>query len=982
MKFFKFAGYLEIFMRLLCVLFLFFIISDKGLWAQDAWQLNAHAELPLLKSGKLFQDVFYEGTYDTVVSVQFTCYKMNAPGDSLLVYKNKKNKIELKRGTHVLQVALAPKEKEDFLLAVFKEAYLKTGQTPPGKYNIHLSIASGADRLFEARLLFQVDSSLNLYSSLRSDLEDASSPLLKQGSSLLQKPLGTSGLLGQVTRKAERVATRRGLIARTVDTDKQRIIDFYYQDWYVGRYMLDLKQPLVAQLNDAGKRGVSGITQAISSELDNYQSLFGQFRSLNNEAKQEQELTGKIAITGNFASAQPEYSEQEDNFYELRASLEAPIFEIPVGIEGYYTTQDKDRMAKASYFHFYYDVAKAKEELLKLIGGYNQAFSQTVAKGQGMDQIYGSYLGTLKSQANILASSLAQSYGVPLTANDVGGFQVDTTAARAAIMDKLQQEVASVKDSLNGKADSAVSYNQALSIKDSCEQRYQRMMAKYEDLMALQEKASYYQHLLEQYKNTSHFDSLLAYDKVRDLENADELTYKQLAKKAGNLLPEGKAKTALAGLTNLDAGIFNKELSKYTAAGQQIKGLDVGYDVGFCQVGVMVGTTQYINRSGIPDNYTSYSARVMTQPFKQHEIGLVYYGYSPNRSTNVDKDFFKNVDIALPTFMEPMHILSTVYTGKLGNGLIVTGEAATSFRKEETGEFEHALDADRLAWNLNVEGPITNTPVTLTGSYEHGGKEFHNSTLPINISGTDRYRAGAKAELFKGFLRSAIEFNHMEQASFSSEGNNNRWGFELSTHSRRYPSVAISYKPFASFRTFDDTLNVPQRPLIGAVWTGKAIYQIKKKDHSWRFNIIYNQSSSVLMDTFSYQSTMMQAGCMYLDRAWSVQAFAGKTLSNATGQEFNPVHQAVSFLNVQSSRAISENLSITAGSELGVTVFGLTRLGFNTGTFFRPKGWTMGMRAYYRFSTYKLEAQSEWKPIHMGGLELSYDIRVKIAKRH
>jgi len=967
-------------MKLLGMLLLLIVFDKQQLLAQNTWKVNAHAELPVLKSGKLFQDVFYEGTQDTLVSVQLICHKINALGDSLLVYKNHKNKIELEKGAHVLQIALTPKQKEDFLLSSFNEAYLKAGQTPPGNYSLRLSITSGADRLFESQFLFQVDSSLNLYSSLRSDLEDASSSLLKKGSALLQKPLGTSAILGQVTRKAERVAKRRGLIVRTIDTDRQRLIDFFYQDWYVGRYTLDLKQPLTEQLSDAGKRGVSGIKQAVNSDLDNYQSLFGQFRSLNKEAKQDQELTGTIAVAGNFASAQPEYSEQEDNFYELRVQLQAPVFNIPIGVEGYYTTQDRNRAAKASYFHFYYDAAKAKEELLKLIGGYNQAFSQTVAKGQGMDQIYGSYLGTLKSQGNLLVSNLAQSYGAPLSTDEHGRFQIDTTVARAAIEGRLKKEVRNVRDSLGGRVDSSESYTRTLEFKDSCEQRYQRMLSKYEELKALQEKISHYQQLLEQYKNTSHFDSLLAYDKVRDLENADELTYKQLAKKAGNLLPEGKAKTALAGLTSLDAGIFNKELSKYTAAGQQIKGLDVGYDIGFCQVGVMVGTTQYISRSGTPDNYTSYSARVLAQPFKHHEVGLVYYGYSPNRNASIDKDFFQNANIALPTFLEPMHVLSGTYVGKVGDDFVVSGEAATSFRKNETGKLAQVLDADRLAWNLNIEGPIPNTPIAITAGYEHGGKEFQNSTLPINISGTDRYRAGAEAELFKGFLRAGVEFNLMEQASFSSKGNNNRWGFELSTHSKRYPSLAISYKPFASFRTFDDTLNVPQRPLIGAVWTGKGTYQIKKKAHSWRFNIIYNQSSSLLMDTFSYRSTMMQAGCLYLDRIWSVQAFAGKTLSSSTGQELNPIHQDVSFLNLQGSRLISERLTATGGTEVGVAAFGFTRFGFNMGTFYRHKAWPVGIRAYYRYSAYKLLDESPWKPIHMGGVELLFDIRAKLGK--
>src|SRR5690606_8883651 len=102
----------------------------------------------------------------------------------------------------------------------------------------------------------------------------------------------------------------------------------------------------------------------------------------------------------------------------------------------------------------------------------------------------------------------------------------------------------------------------------------------------------------------------------------------------------------------------------------------------------------------------------------------------------------------------------------------------------------------------------------------------------------------------------------MLQQNLYSTGSNARWGFDVATRSRRYPSVALSYKPFATFRAYDDTLNIEQKPMIGAVWTGRISYQLKRPKYALRFHATYNKQQS-MMDTVDYSSSLFQMNTIY-----------------------------------------------------------------------------------------------------------------------
>ncbi len=470
-------------------------------------------------------------------------------------------------------------------------------------------------------------------------------------------------------------------------------------------------------------------------------------------------------------------------------------------------------------------------------------------------------------------------------------------------------------------------------------------------------------------------------------------------------MPEGKAKTFVAGLTNLDAGIFSKYTSRYTAAGQQMTGLDVGYDIGFAQIGMTVGKTEYAGRDGGLDKYTTYSGRMLFSPAKGQKAGIVYYGYTPSRSMLGDNDFFKNADIALPTFRAPVHIVSATYEGTIAKEVSLEGEIATSFRNGSDQKFSSGFDADRIAWHLNGESRIPKTPLALTGGYEHGGRNFQNSTLPVGIAGADLYKAGVKGAFFHDFLTAGVEFNHMQQQNLYATGGNNRWGFEVATHSKQYPSVSLSYKPFATFRAITDTLAIPQRPLQGAVWIGKATYQIKRPGGvSYRFSAVLNRSTSH-SDSVRYGADLVQLNAIYTDKIWMAMLSAGQSMmsTNSSGygtDSLNPAHVRTTFGMGSLSYALSKAASVSGGADIGFAPFGLSKWGLSGGLSYRMKAAPLTARISTRYSAYRLAGYSgavnrdsgssgstnntetsepmRWRQLISGSIELIWQFRMKL----
>ncbi|MBX9449210.1 MAG: hypothetical protein KL787_05615 [Taibaiella sp.] len=197
------------------------------------------------------------------------------------------------------------------------------------------------------------------------------------------------------------------------------------------------------------------------------------------------------------------------------------------------------------------------------------------------------------------------------------------------------------------------------SLQNLVETRYQQALVYYEKLEELNRLVEKYRNLKQQLTEKLLLDSLQVYEQIRDLEDVEQLTNKDMIRKASDLFPDGKAKSFLSGLTNLEAGIFSKYVSKYSLAGQQIKGLDIGYDVKYAVVGLTYGRAEYIDRNGVVEGYKTISARSQFKPVWDQQVSLEYTLITAEKDILRDERF-QHLDITtIPGFLNPVNIFFT-----------------------------------------------------------------------------------------------------------------------------------------------------------------------------------------------------------------------------------------------------------------------------------------------------------------------------------
>lgn len=964
-------------------------------------------------SHKLVQDVYFSFPSPASGIFRFECFRYLSDKDSILVYGKKSTRLNISGGAIIRSVIFGYNDSGSYVHPDFFHILKAHRLVPAGQYHWYGHFVPDSASVVSVQINMLVDSVLPATSALskglRSELAGKGGNQMGRLSAAIpaskvpavQAVDQAAGRIGAVTRS-------RGLESRIVNRSQETDVQLWYKNWFVGAYRVESGNPIGRQLEQQQAVLGGNISSLAATGLESYRSLMSQVRELARGDKQEAELQGEIAVAGSWSNGQPEYSAQDNNYYEVRARTETEVAEIPVSLEGYYTTQDAHRRIKSSYVRFHYDAEKAKEKLSKLIDGYKRKYNETVAQGAGLGQVYGSYLSGVESKKAALTASLMKETGL-MVSGGAGSFGIDTAGLRRQIESNVREQLgdtAALIDAGASKLDSAGHIRDAATrgarIADSAARLYESVLRRLEQIRQLEAQYDKYNRLLDQYRTTSYFDSALAYSKVQDLKNGNGATYKQLAKSAAGLLPEGKVKKAVTGLTSFDAGIFPKYVSKYTIAGQQLKGLDLGYDIGFARIGLSAGQTEFAGRDGGLDKFASYSGRVEFSPGKEQQAQLVYYGYTPSRSLITGDDTFsKAIDLALPTFRQPVHIVSAQYAGTFFRNIRLEGEAATSFRNGDKQRFVSGFNADRLAWNVAAEGHIPGSPLDFIASYEHGGKNFENSTMPLMIAGCDLIKAGIKGGFFKELLSGKVEFNRMTQTNLRGTGGNSRWGFELATHSKQYPSLSVSYKPFATFRTVYDTLGIPQRPLLGEVWTGRATYQIRRSHGvSYRFSAVFNRSTSQI-DSLAYGADLLQFNASYANRIWMLSLSGGRSvLNNAMGgaqaaDTVNAAHLATTFLMTSCAYSLKSGVSLSGGVDIGKAFYGLSRWGVNAGCAYALSALPIRLRTAVRYGGYRLPAYSgavsyerlegtgaapamSWRQLISGSLELAWTFKQRV----
>ncbi len=949
----------------------------------SADSLRFYIEHPHLnKPQKLIQDIYFHSDSSFRGLINIACYHYNSSTDSQLVFQKIGQKHFFKTSTNKISINYSREDTSTFLHPKYYEILKRVGGIAPGIYKTNVQLINTlTQKQYNICVSGEIDSNLYAASAVRSDVNNSLRPKHKSffGSSINKKlesvkAYKSGSAMLRFEKDINEKAKGRGLDKITYHKNGKSYIDYYFQGWFAGRYEVDEKKSLKNQLENQDKLSAAvNLNQLTQNDLTPHPTLFSQFKSFKKRKDDNKEIKGEIVTTTNVASNPDQGSGMDNNYYEVRGMVEVPVFGLPVEIDGMYTSQDAHRAVKSSYLRVHYDVSKVKDELQQFIGSYNQKFAETKSKGIGMEQVYGKMIGMLESQKTRLENELKAEHSLA-DGKELASIQVDDIVDTGAI----RQHALKMVDSGNkvGELTKDVAEKNAKALK-----KKEQIEKKYQELEVLDKKIEKYKALLEQNRNNNYFDSAVAYSKIHTQNYTGSESYKQLVKKSSDILPDGSAKKFVSGLTNVDVGIFSKYSSKYTMSGQMMKGLDLGYDLGFCEVGGTVGKTEYVGRDGTPDKYTCYSGRAIFNFLKTQKAGVVYYGYTIDKTAFAGDGFFKNVNIATPTFSRPVHILSVNYSGTASKYVTIEAESAISIKKTFQVEGQTNVagrTGDNMAWHINSDGNIPNTSVSLTGSYDKTGKQFENSTLPLSRAGTEQYTLAGKTDLFHSFVSIGIEYNYLIQSNFSGTASNTKWGFDIKTHSKRYPAVSVSYKPFATFRSYSDTLNIPQRPLLGSVWTSKASYQLKENGRVWRFNLLYNKCSTVL-DTTAYGNTLMQLMCMYTEKQLSVATTMGYT-SQTGGNSTTAIvttPDRMSFLSLTQSYTISKQYSITGSQDIGRAKFGLCKYGLSAGVMCNFKKSPITARMNFRYSNYKLNEIGNWKQLYSGNMEVAYRFKTK-----
>lgn len=925
-----------------------------------------------LEGGNLYQDIYFISSVDTQANINVRLYKKTNSTDSLIIFSIKGSGIKISKGINKLKLSANDRKVKSHFNPDWLNAFKSIDRAPVGKYQcivdfetIHQYDKSSANVLLTSDTLIQGITKVD---------------------NQLSKVLGSNGI--KVSNALENKSAylthyfkKKNITCQQQKLGDKRILDLYYGEWFLGRKELD-GEITTNELAQTQKTLRSGLQSGSSFALEEYKSLQSQFKELQKADKEEAELLANISLSGNFSNGQEPNSNLPNNYYEGSADVSIPIFNIPVLVSGFYTTQDKERKAKASYVHFSYDSEKAKEQLMKLITGFNNKYNQALSSGSSYNLIYGKFVEGLNKEKAGAIASLAQECGVDK--NDVAGLSKEQL--EQMITSKIAAEANGLKDSLQKVADSSSEANQLneaenklLEAKAKSEEKYRKIMVQYNKIAELEAKIDHYRTLLDQYEKSNFYDSAMVYSKMNGLQDYENMSYKDMAKRASALLPEGKTKTMITGLVNFDAGMFPKYVSDYTMSGQMLKGLDASYDIGFGTIGGSYGKMEYIDREGNVEAYKAYSGRIQFKPVYKQEFGFVYYGYSPGKSLIEGSGFFKDASLSMPSFRNPVSIVSTTYKGAITDYVLLSGEYAYSNKPSQSEDAKAQIDfMSQSAYNVKAELLIPETNITLETVYEHAGSNFENNTLPVLLAGTDRLSVKGQGDFFKGFLTLGAEYNLLTQKSFSTEGSNTKWGFDIATHSKRYPSVALSYKPFSTFRSLNDTLNIAQKPIAGEVWTGKANYQIKKLDKAVRFTLIYNQNKST-NDTIKYSSSTWQFNTILSKKSTMLSLGVGH--SNINTNQFEtayPLYNESYFMNTFLSGTIKEKIFLSGGIDMTKAGGGIAKYGCFISSGYSFDKLPFAIRTNFRYNNYKMEEVAGREQLVSGSITLLWKIKEKL----
>ncbi|MBS1773936.1 MAG: hypothetical protein JST82_13845 [Bacteroidetes bacterium] len=872
-----------------------------------------------------FQPINYQIPDAQYRKLRLSCYQQT-DSSSKCLYDIEYERVLFEKGIHQLLLDFDKNSKINDVSYEFIALLKRFEFFPPGRYTTRLWMQQeGTGDTASYSFEWNIDSALAYRSGLRNDINSSFTKGSHKNSNAF-----VSKTASNVTNPAQLAKTRK-LFERRIDKQKgitsvsctynnQASEALYYKGFFLGFYPVAEPNRLQKQIAGEEQRLGSNPSSFVNLNLPNAPSVNSRFKQFNNQQKKEDETTeGNIDLSGNFSTGQEPNSMQDNNFQEIRGDIHTEIKNIPVIIEGYYTTQDQHRKAKASYFRFRYDVDKYKKKLRGSVSSYKNSYEDTKAKGSSFNNIAQIAIAKLRQEKAILLDGLRRDYGITEPGLNASGCNMDQLLA-----DSAGKKVAKIK------ADQA----------DICN--------KYNRIISAEKKIAAYQHQVDQYNKQDYFDKELSYNKIKDIANNPNASNKQLASAAKYILPQSGPLAFMAGFTKIDGGILNSYESSYTMSGQTLKGGSIGYELNVVKVGLSAGKTEYISRDGNVDRYNTYLARLDFKKTYKQQFSLIYFGYTPTKQI-LDDPQFKKTDAYLPTFQQPVHILSLTHTGTITKDLSMESEGAVSYKNSANGD---KISNDNAAYKTALEYQLPKINSNLKGEWEHVGKNFENNAMPYTKAATERYTLAGQTSLFKSFLLLGVQWNRVKQQSFSSSGYNTRWGFDLQTKSKQYPNIYLSYKPYSTFRKYDDTLAIAQRPVFGEVWIARATYQFKRGKAYHRFMLSYNSNKST-MDTLTYKSQTIQAGYIYTDKTYTISNTAGwmkQPLNSISGLSY---HSSV-FTGASAGFKLNQQLTANIGQDIAVASYGIQRYTA-----------TAGMAYSFMKLPFRLHIQARYSSLHI-----------------
>jgi hypothetical protein len=279
------------------------------------------------------------------------------------------------------------------------------------------------------------------------------------------------------------------------------------------------------------------------------------------------------------------------------------------------------------------------------------------------------------------------------------------------------------------------------------------------------------------------------------------------------------------------------------------------------------------------------------------------------------------------------------------------------------------------AMTHSVDYALPRIPVNVNGTWEHLGNAFENNTLPYIRSGTERYTLGVSADLFRSFLSLKVDYHYLTQENFSATSYNRKWGFDVRTHSRRYPGVSLSYKPFSTFRSLADTLQIQQRPVRGEVWTARSSYQIRRRKQIHRFTVLYNKNSSTA-DTVSYTMSMTQLGYLYTCKDLNLTLSLSKMDVPGNFADGNGIVSSY-MTTVACSKMVGKYLNVTVSPDLAFCAWGVQRQSGTLGLSFTVPNKPIQIRSAFRYSKYRLNEADVPIELYAGNLGLNWQFMLE-----